>query len=203
MTIEKGKPWGSIVDRPAGLREAPDDAAVTAALTDGTGLPVAVAGGDLHRTIGARDPRGAAQLLELPIDLLQVTLDDQPARYACAHVLVQSPLSRGGWWRGDVVMVMNAEFVGEWHVVARGHPNDGRAEVCSWGADFGFRPRWAARRRLPRNEHVPHPRIVTGSIRTQVWEFGQPMRVSVDGADAGRARRIAVVVEPDAAIVYA
>jgi hypothetical protein len=203
MTIEKDQPWGGTVARPDDVRFAGTDAAVAAALTDGSGAPVALTGGDLHRTVGGRDPLGLTELLELPIDLLHVTLDGGPSRPACAHVTMQRPLTRGGWWRGEVVMVMNAEFIGEWHIVARGHPNDGRAEVCAWAADFGLRQRWEARRRLPGNRHVPHPQIETRSIRHRVWNFDAPMHVVIDGVPAGTARRVDVVVEADAATIYA
>lgn len=203
MTIEKGQPWGASVDTPAGLRYISDDAAATAALCDGSGQPVAVTGGDLHRTVGGRDPMGAERVLELPIDLLRVRLDDGEPRRACAHVQIQSSPVRGGWWRGPVVMVMNAEFIGNWHVVARGHPNDGRAESCAWAADFGVRQRWEARRRLPGNQHVPHPQIETRSFRERTWDFGRPMRVRIDGVNAGSAQRVDIVVEPDAAMIYA
>ena len=203
MTIEKGQPWGAAVARPDDLRFAGTDAEAASMLTDGSAAPVAVTGGDLHRTVGGRDPRELTELLELPIDLLHVRLDDGPSRPACAHVTMQRPLVEGGWWRDDVVMVMNAEFIGEWHVVARGHPNDGRAEVCAWGADFGVRERWEARQRLPGNRHVPHPKIETRSIRERVWEFDSPLAVRIDGVAAGRARRVGVAVKPDAATIYA
>jgi hypothetical protein len=203
MTIEKGQPWGATAARPDDIQFLATDAAVAAALTDGTGHPVALTGGDLHRTVGGRDPGGLDELLELPIDLLHITLDNQPSRPACAHVTMQSPGLRGGWWRGDVVMVMNAEFIGQWHIVARGHPNDGRAEVCAWTSDFGLRQRWEARRRLPGNQHVPHPQIETRSIKQRVWEFETPMRVAIDGVPAGTARRVEVTVEADAATIYA
>ncbi len=203
MTIEKGQSWGALVARPDGVQFFTTDGAAADALTNGTGVPVALAGGDLHRTVGGRAAHGLNELLELPIDLLHVTLDDAPSRSACAHVTMQLPSFRGGWWRGDVVMVMNAEFIGEWHVVARGHPNDGRAEVCAWTSDFGLRQRWEARRRLPGNQHVPHPLIETRSIRQRVWEFATPMSISIDGAAAGLARRVEVTVEADAALIYA
>ena len=203
MTIEKGQAWGSSVEPPSGIRYVESDAAATAALRDGSGQPVALTGGDLHRTVGGRNVVGAEQLLELPIDLLRVTLDDETPRHACAHVVMKSPRRRGGWWRGPVVMVMNAEFLGDWHVVSRGHPNDGRAESCAWGADFGVRQRWEARRRLPGNQHVPHPQIETRASRQRVWEFEAPMQVWVDGVLAGMARRVEIVVEPDAATIYA
>jgi len=203
MTIEKGQPWGASVPRPDDVRFAATDAEATALLTDASDAPVALTGGDLHRTVGRRDPGSLTELLELPIDLLHVQLDDQPSRPACAHVTMQRPALQGGWWRGDVVMVMNAEFIENWHIVARGHPNDGRAEVCAWGPDFGVRQRWEARRRLPGNQHVPHPQIETRSIRQRVWEFDSPLRVRIDGVAAGTSRRVEVVVEPDAATIYA
>jgi len=203
MTIEKGQPWGTTVDRPDNLRYLADDAAIATALRDGSGHPVAVTGGDLHRTVGGRDPVGREQVLKLPIDLLRVTLDDGEPQHACAHVLIQWPAARGGWWRGPVVMIMNAEFVGDWHAVARGHPNDGRAESCAWDTDFGLRQRWEARRRLPGNQHVPHPQIETRSFRERTWEFDQTMQVRIDGARAASARRVEIIVEPDAATIYA
>ena len=67
-------------------------------------------------------------MLELPIDLLEVATD-RGAAIACAHVLVRSSWSRGGWWHGPVIAVMNAQFLGDWDVAPRGHPNDGRVEV--------------------------------------------------------------------------
>lgn len=203
MTIEKRQPWGTTVDRPDNLRYFADDAAIATALRDGSEHPVAVTGGDLHRTVGGRDSVGRERVLKLPIDLLRVTLDDGEPQHACAHVLIQWPAARGGWWRGPVVMIMNAEFVGDWHVVARGHPNDGRAESCAWDTDFGLRQRWEARRRLPGNQHVPHPQIETRSFRERTWEFDQAMQVSIDGARAVSARRVEIIVEPDAATIYA
>lgn len=203
MTIEKGQPWGGVVERPSGIRFVDGDAAVAAALTDGSGVPVAVVGGDLHRTVGGRNPEPLTEVLELPLDLLEVRLDDRPVRAACAHVLIQTPRRRGGWWRGEFIMIMNAEFVGSWHVVARGHPNDGRAEVCAWDGSFRVRQRWEARRRLPTGGHVPHPQIETRTFKHRIWEFDRPMQVRIDGVVAGVARRIEVTVQPDAAVVYA
>lgn len=203
MTIEKGAAWGRIVPRPANLRVVPDDATVVAALEDDPDRPVAASGGDLHRTLGAPDISGATEVRELPIDLLAVTTDDGAVRTACAHVVVRRPWWRGGSWRGDFVMVMNAEFLGAWHVVARGHPNDGRAESCAWGADFGVRQRVAARRRLPTGAHVPHPLIETRSFRRREWAFGTTMTVVVDGVTVGRSRSLLVEVRPDAACIHA
>lgn len=203
MTIEKGQPWGSVVPRPADLRIVDGDAALVEALQDGTGAPTATRSGDLLRTVGGRDITNQDDVLELPIDLLRVTLDNGAESTACAHVLLQRPKRSGGWWRGDVLMVMNAEFVGDWHIAARGHPNDGRAESCSWGNDFGIRQRIEARRRLPRGGHVPHPLIETRSFRSRDWTFQSPLTITVDGVAVGKTSTLTVEVIPDAAVIYA
>lgn len=202
MTIEKGKTWGSNVARPTGMRTVVGDAGLAAALTDGSGLPTAPTSGDLHRTVGGRDIAGLDEVLELPIDLLHVTLDDGVTRAACAHVSLQHVAYRGGWWRGDVLMVMNADFLGAWRVAKRGHPNDGRAESCSWSADFNVRQRAQARRRLPLGTHIPHPLITTRSFRNRTWDFDVSMVVKIDGVRVGRTRTLEVNTIPDAAIIY-
>ena len=203
MTIEKGAPWGRTVRRPSELSIVADDAALVTAIQGAPGHPVAPAGGDLHRTLGGRDLTGVAEVLELPIDLIAVTLDDGARRLGCAHVVARLPASRGGFWRGQVVLVMNAEFIGDWHVSANGHPNDGRAESCSWGSEFGLRARLEARRRLPLGTHVPHPLIETRSFRSRDWTFGSPMSVRLDGVRIGLTRSMRVEVVPDAATINA
>ena len=98
---------------------------------------------------------------------------------------------------------MNAEFIGEWDIAPRGHPNDGRAEVFDVDASMSVRERLAARRRLPTGTHVPHPKIRTRSIRSDVWQFERPLEVTVDGRRVGRgidAR--GRPSSPDAAAVY-
>jgi diacylglycerol kinase family enzyme len=98
---------------------------------------------------------------------------------------------------------MNAEFLGDWDVAPRGHPNDGRAEVVEVDASMRIRDRLAARGRLRAGAHLPHPDISTRSIRSASWTFERPMQVIVDGHGLGRAREITLRVVPDAATVYA
>jgi len=202
VTIEKGKPWGIEVTRPSDLQLGGSDHAVARLLTADVHAQVAPTGGDLHRTMGARALDDRLSILEFPIDLLQVRLDDEREATAVAHVTVQSPRWSGGWWRGPVLMVMNAQFLGDWHVVSRGHPNDGRAESVEWGSEFGLRQRWEARRRLPTGGHVPHPSIETRSFRARSWPFDRALDIRIDGRPCGRARSLQIVVEPDAAVVY-
>ena len=55
---------------------------------------------------------------------MRVTLDDAAPTWGVAHVVV-----RRQWWRGEIVMAMNAQFYGRYDVAPRGHPNDGKVDV--------------------------------------------------------------------------
>ena len=98
---------------------------------------------------------------------------------------------------------MNAEYVGPYDVAPRGHPNDGRVETFLIDASMPFRQRLAVRRRLRNATHLPHPMIATRPVRSGDWNFDNEMAVRIDGVAAGRARRVRIDVEPDAATLYA
>ena len=207
MTIKPGDQWARQVPRPETLVTVDSDHALVEALEDDAGTPVAVAHGDLARTLGV-SPSSRRRLAgdtvnELPIDLVRVTLDGGAPYTACAHVVARSPWRRGHWWRGPILAVMNAEFIGDWDIAPRGHPNDGRVEVVEVDARMSLRHRLAARRRLRSAGHVPHPDIITRSVRTRTWTFPHELDVLVDGRLIGRASTITVTVVPDAATVYA
>lgn len=205
MTIKVGEPWGGVVPTPADLVEVRRDQdvarGVETARNDPSAPPILVRGGDLARTLGASRSLGPT-VNRLPIDLLEVRLDGAPSGVVCAHVVARRPWWKGGWWRGPVVLVMNAEFIGDWDVAPRGHPNDGRAEVFETES-MSIRHRVAARRRLRSATHVPHPAIVTRSIRTATIDHGEPLTVFLDGRRAGSATVIEVTVVPDAGVVHA
>ncbi len=207
MTIEKGATWGSEVPRPQQLTIVDDDRAAVGALTatEGPGdrQMVALRGGDLARTMGARGPGDRDRLIEFPVDLIEVRLDDAESITALAHVVARSPVRRGSWWRGPLLAVMNAEFLGDHDVAPRGHPNDGRVETFLVDPAMSIRQRLAARRRLATGTHVPHPLITTRSVRTARWTFARDVAVFVDHEPAGRARSIEVIVQPDAVTVLA
>ena len=202
MTISKGAPWGSTVNRPEGLRIAVDDADLARLLIDGTSLPTAVAAGDMWRTVGAASMSGRDRLNELPLDLIDVGIDDSET-VAVSHVVARLPHHRGGWWRGPVIAVMNAEFFGLSEVAPRGHPNDGRLESFVADRSMSFRQRIAVRRRLRNASHLPHPQITTRSTTAAEFVDLPDLRVLVDGRDRGSARRLSVRVRPDAAVLYA
>lgn len=208
MTIKPGEPWGRTIDRPIDLVVVAGDAELArhlASARDGrNGPPVFAVDGDFARTLGAPMIDGRLTINELPVDLIDIRLDGGAVTAtACAHVIISNPWWRGGWWRGSVVVVMNAEYIGEWDVAPRGHPNDGRVEVFEIGSTFGVRMRWQARRRVRSATHVPHPGIDTRTVRTASWSFGKPMSIAVDGRRIGSAAAVEVTVAPDAAVVYA
>jgi len=185
------------------------DAELAAAISLRRERPIAVASGDLARTIGVGQGGGGSiatrqTINEFPVDLLEVHLDDaRDPIIACAHVIAREPWYRAHWLRGRILVVMNAEFIGEWDIAPRGHPNDGRAEVVEVESSMSLRDRLAARRRLPTGAHVPHPHIATRSIRTGTWTFERPLEVLADGRRIGAASTLSVKVIADAALVHA
>lgn len=194
MTIRKGEAWGVPTVRPAGLPTAHTDAAL-AAHVGRTGA-VEVTAGDLHRTLGS--PRsGRPDPMEFSVDALRVKADDREL-VAVAHVV-----ARRSWWFGPLLVAMNAEWMGEWDVAPRGHPNDRRLELFEVSAAMGVRARAHARRRLPLGTHVPHPDIATASVEMFERTFAKPTPVHLDGRCIGRATTLRVTVEPDALRVIA
>ncbi len=204
MTISPRTPWGRQVERPEQLDVIHGDHELATALARRPPGAIGVGSGDLARTLGVTSSEIRPLVNELPIDLLEVRLDDATAPVvACAHVVARSPWARGGAWRGRLVAVMNAEFIGAWDVAPRGHPNDGRAEVFDVDPSMSPRQRFFARRRLRTATHVPHPLISTRSIRSARWDFPRPVEVIVDGRRVGRCATLHVDVLADAAIVHA
>lgn len=199
MTIGKGTEWGEPVARPGDLIVAADDADLATRLADPGGRPVAAGPGDVRRTVGDRPVDDRDELLRVPVDLLRVRLDDAEPVVAVAHVVASSPPWSGGWLRGELLVVMNAEFLGDLDLVPRGHLNDGRVETLRIGAGVGVRQRLAMRRRARNASHLPHPAIETRSVRTARWTFDRPRRVMLDGVVRGTGRTLAVEVVPDAA----
>lgn len=191
--IRKGEEWGSAVARPADLVVAGDDRELAALVTADRARPLAVRAGDLARTIAAAsDVESRATLQRVDIDVLHVVADGDEL-LAVAHVV-----ARRGWWRGPLVGAFNAQFLGEWDVAPRGHPNDGRADIVEVSPTLSPRARWAARRRLPSGTHVPHPDIATSQRATAEWDLTSPLDLYVDGRRHGRVRTLRVTVEPDA-----
>jgi hypothetical protein len=199
VTIRKGGEWGERVARPTALVVVAGDADLADVVCAGATEPLAVASGDLLRTLGggaagatARDGPGGPEVQRVPLDLLRVEADGVE-RCAVAHVV-----ARRSWWRGPIVGVFNAEYLGRWDVAPRSHPNDGRADVVVVDAGMSRRARFQAWRRLPAGVHVPHPAITVSQRPAGEWEFPEPLTLHLDGRRQGPVRHLAFRVEPDA-----
>lgn len=197
MTIRKGEPWGAAVAAPPDLLIIESDAAARDAVLAGA-RTIGLAHGDLARTMGG-GARGRfdGKVVRAPVDLLRVTADGD-STLVVAHVV-----ARRSWWRGQVVMVMNAQFLGRYDVAPRSHPNDGRVEVLTVAAAMPLRERLQARRRAVTGTHLPHPRLTMVQVGEYRVEFVRPLTVWVDGVKWRRAMVLEVHVEPDALTVLA
>jgi hypothetical protein len=159
---------------------------------------VALLGGSMMRAVGGSGDAGRLEreVAILPVDLVRVTLDGSRTVWAAAHVVV-----RRTWWRGRVVAAMNAQFLGDFDVTPRAHPNDGKVDVLDVAASMPVRERWQARGRLPSGTHLPHPAISVRQLTTVELGFDRPMRVWADGVAVGSATTVSLEVEPDAYLV--
>jgi YegS C-terminal NAD kinase beta sandwich-like domain len=194
MTVSKGAEWGERVARPDGLVVAASDVELAALVGGGSSVPLAVAGGDLRRTLGDSPP--GPTMHRVTLDVLRVVADGTEV-CAVAHVV-----ARRSWWRGRIVGVFNCEHLGRWDVAPRGHPNDGLAEVVDVDPTMTLRQRIQAWRRLPSGTHVPHPAIGVSRAASVNWEFAAPLTLHVDGVRRGAVRRLAVTVDADAYHLY-
>jgi hypothetical protein len=199
VTIEKGQPWGveGAVLGPAGLLVTSDSqarAAVEAARRAGGALPeLGLLGGDLCRTVGGRGDE--ARLRDgtgvgLPVDLGVAVLDGVE-RCFVAHLV-----ARRSWWRGRVVAMMNAQWIGAWDVAPRSHPNDGLLDV--FDGEPSIDDRLKVRSRLLTGTHVPHPDIAQRRVASLALELDRPTPIWLDGERVGEARSLQVHLEPDA-----
>jgi diacylglycerol kinase family enzyme len=114
-----------------------------------------------------------------------------------AHVV-----ARRGWLRGEVVLVMNAQYYGRYDVAPRSHPNDGKVDVLRVAPAMRWRERLQARQRARRGAHLPHRHLSDRSAPEIDLQFDRPMIVWIDGVRQGAASRVRVVAEPDALAIY-
>jgi diacylglycerol kinase family enzyme len=108
-------------------------------------------------------------------------------------------VARRGWWLGEIVAAMNAQFRQSADVAPRSHPNDGRVDVLRVASAMSVRHRLAARSRLAQGTHVPHPDIETRQVRSAVLSFRRPLHLWLDGTLWRKGvRDVTLTVEPDA-----
>ena len=198
MTIRKGREWGTPGALPPDgvvVRTDPEvRQLVTEARRGGLDIPtVGLLGGDMCRTVGGRGDETRLRspaAMTLPLDLGSVLVDGT-IHWFTAHLV-----ARRRWWRGRVVAVMNAQWIGSWDVAPRSHPNDGLLDV--FDGDLGLDDRIKARRRLRTGTHVPHPGISQRRVGALQIDLEQPTPIWLDGERVGLGRHLSVRVESDA-----
>ncbi len=201
MTIRKGEPWGEPGPLPADGVLVHSDiearAVITTARRASAPLPtLGLLGGDLARTCGALgsyDRLHSEEAQQLPVDLCEVLVDGS------LHFFVAHLVARRSWLRGPIVMVMNAQYRGDWNVAPRSHPNDGKVEVFTANPSFG--DRWKALPRLKTGTHVPHPDISLERTSGTQIDLAPGTKVWLDGEIVGPAKTISIRVVPDALTV--
>ena len=109
-------------------------------------------------------------------------------------------VARRSWWRGRVLVVANAAFMGSGNVAPRAHPGDGRLDVLDASLRLGARIR--ARSRLAAGAHVPHPDIAQRRVAAAQFDLDPALDVYGDGLRLGRAAAVSVRVEPAALEVW-
>lgn len=198
MPISKGDPWGVPGPLPRHGVVVRSDAEARAVVTAARRAqepipPLGLLGGDLCKTLGGTGNEARLRsddAVQVPVDLGAALVDGR------LHWFVAHLIARRSWWRGRVVAVMNAQFLGSWDVAPRGHPNDGRLDVLD--ADLPFDERLQVRSRLKDGTHVPHPRIEERHQSAVQLELARPTPVYLDGKVLGDARSLSIRVEPDA-----
>ncbi len=204
MSIARGQDWGEIGPIPDEAVTAGTDAeaaaVVAAARRAGQPAPpVVLTGGDLARTLGAAGPRppagaGPAQGARVSVDAGAALVDGRLVWFA-AHLV-----ARRAWWRGRVLVVANAAFMGRGNVAPRAHPGDGRLDVLDCRLRLGARIK--ARSRLAAGTHVPHPAIEQRRVAAAQFDLDPALDVYADGRRLGRAGTVSVRVEPAALEVW-
>jgi hypothetical protein len=202
VTVRKGEGWGEpgwlaedgvVVHSDAEARRV-----VEAARRAGERPPpLGLAGGDLCRTLGGRgdvDRLRSGDAAWLPVDLGAVLVDGR------LHWFVAHLVARRWWWHGPLLAAMNAEFLGDWDVAPRAHPNDGLLDMVVVDAAMTLTHRIQAKRRLSTGAHVPHPAIRQSRRPAFQIEFDRPTGVWLDGERIATAANLSVRVEPDAVI---
>lgn len=198
MTVGKNTGWGAPGSLPAGspIIDQDREARRIVEAARRSAQPVPLMGlrrGDLARTVGA-PPDGSrlrsADAMVLPMDLGVADLDGERHHFV-AHLVI-----RRSWWRGRIIAVMNAQWIGRWDVAPKSHPNDGILDV--FDSDLSLDDRLKARSRLVTGTHVPHPGIRQRRTDTIEFDLGFPTPVWLDGEKVACARTVSVAIEPDA-----
>lgn len=197
MPIGKGDPYGEPGELPEGGvivgSDAEAAAVLRAARRDHRPLPaLGLLGGDLCRTLGGGGGGKELQGVRFTVDLGEALLDGRLHLFV-AHLVARTRL----WTRAFVAM--NAQYVGDWDLGPRAHPNDGLLDT--YDAHLPPNQLLPVRARLHHGAHLPHPGIKERRTAALQVELERPLAVRLDGAGAGKAQVLSVRVQPDALTV--
>ena len=202
MTISKGQAWGTSGPLPPDGVVVRTDAEARSVVERARRAgepppPLGLLGGDLCRTLGGRGDEARLRSVEAVravVDVGSVLVDGRQ------HWFVAHLVAHNSWWRGRVVAAMNAQWMGEWDVAPRSHPNDGALDLLT--ADLSLRDRLKARRRLAQGAHLPHPGITERRATATQLDFSPALGIWLDGVRLPqRARALSLRVEADALTV--
>jgi hypothetical protein len=204
VTVRKGADWGERRAVPIGVRRVPDDRALHEWVCQhrSKGLPigdVAIDGGDLARTLGGADVarNDGRHATYAPLDVVRVVADRARTTWCASHVV-----ARRSWWTGEVLLAMNAEYLGDLDVAPRAHPGDGLIDVVTVDPAMSLRARRQARDHARRGAHLPHPQLAVRRTATAEATFRRALTVWVDGVRWCQATSLELRVEPDAYHAY-
>jgi diacylglycerol kinase family enzyme len=198
VAIAKGEQWGHPGLLPPGAPIASSDADAASYLQTAASSATRTIGleaGDLARTLGLRapyDPNSSKHLV--PVDALEVELDDGSVHLAIAHVVIGSLR-----WRRGAVAIMNAAFIGTRNIAPRAHPGDGKVDVVHLDLDLSDRAK--AWKRMATGTHVPHPNVTIRQRRDGVLDLDRSSRIHVDGRSVGSSVAVRYRVIPGAIVV--
>ena len=200
--IRPGEPWGSPTSSPPDVEVTGGDRALAATVAATPGALVRFRPdptSDLARTVGLRaDEPHETTGNAVPMDAITLRADaDAHSLLACNICVLGCPPDRLRWstaavhlevtvdgrkWfsgRATTVVIATGQFLRGADLVPRGHPGDGRLEIQVYALER--RERRAMRVRLPTGDHVPHPRIRTGSAREVEIRAARALPLEVDG----------------------
>jgi hypothetical protein len=197
VPIGKGDPYGEPGELPEGgvlvRSDAEAGAALNAARRDRRPFPaLGLLGGDLCRTLGGGAGGDQLQGVRFTVDVGEALLDGRLHLFV-AHLVARTRL----WTRAFVAM--NAQYLGEWNLGPRAHPNDGLLDT--YDAHLSRDQLLPVRARLHHGTHLPHPGIKERRTAALQVELERPLPVRLDGAGVGTARVISVRAQPDALTV--
>lgn len=214
MTIKHGESWGERRVPPGDLDCVESDAPA-AALIDSGMHQFLLTGGDMWRTIGggsftpaiSDDERTVVTVDSLKVSFHRGGIREQ--RTVFSHAIFESPSLRqhrgfGSKLRrrvADRTFVMNSQFIGDWDIAPRSHPNDGRFEVLIVRATMPWRQRRQFRQRVLTGTHIPHPLIETRSV-SDSWSAIGTGHLVLDGVFIGKVENLTVNMRPDSVVVW-